>query len=476
MPGLTNKTILIISPQAWGIMFLSKHHYAIELARRGNRVYFLNPPGEGWEVRPVNGKKVPDAGRDKDMAAGGRDKDIAAGGRDKDIAAGGRDKDIAAGGRAVRRGGVDVVPSGILPNLWFIRHDLNFPYKLKFHALPLFHALMHFQARRILRAIGRPIDIVWSFDLGYQYPFRFFGKSLKVFHPVDEPLTTAAIRSATGADVLFAVTREIVAKYHRFDIPRHFINHGVSNEFFEKAHSDEPVDALSEQLPAGDREDAGDAVPDTANAPAGPRKVRIGFSGNLLRPDIDRETFLKIVSDNPRILFECWGSYKLGQSNIGGAADEATAAFAAALLAQPNILLHGPVPSERLAKEIHRMDGFIICYDIHKDQSRGTNYHKVMEYLSTGKVIVSNNVTTYKDRPDLIQMVAERDDNRRLPALFSEVVANLAEYNSPEARNRRIAFARENTYPKQLDRIAAILEGIRPAAADPEQTRIHGSQ
>ena len=46
MDSLRNKTILIISPQAWGKMFLSKHHYAIELAKRGNAVYFLNPPGE----------------------------------------------------------------------------------------------------------------------------------------------------------------------------------------------------------------------------------------------------------------------------------------------------------------------------------------------------------------------------------------------------------------------------------------------
>src|SRR5450755_3125876 len=41
---LKNKTILIISPQAWGQMYISKHHYAITLAKLGNTVYFLNPP------------------------------------------------------------------------------------------------------------------------------------------------------------------------------------------------------------------------------------------------------------------------------------------------------------------------------------------------------------------------------------------------------------------------------------------------
>ncbi|HVS95277.1 MAG TPA: hypothetical protein VHE54_02295 [Puia sp.] len=423
-PALVNKNILIISPQAWGNMFISKHHYAVELARRGNRVYFLNPPGEGG----------PAARPQTNFAARARN--------------------------------VEVIRSETVPDLWFIRHNLRFPYKLKFHALPLFHSLMRFQARRILRAIGRPIDIVWSFDLGYLYPFHFFGQSLKIFHPVDEPLTAAAIRAATGADVLFAVTREIVGKYHRFDIPRHFINHGVSNEFLAMAQAGDAgneADATSD-TPLPQTAGGGARSADVPGGVGASHAVRIGFSGNLLRPDIDRETFLKIIRDNPGVVFECWGSYKQGQSNIGGAADDATAAFAAALLEQPNIILHGPVPSDRLAKEIHRMDGFLICYDIHKDQSGGTNYHKIMEYLSTGKVIVSNNVTTYQDRPDLLRMVAERDNNRHLPSLFKEVITRLAEHNSPEARNRRIAFARENTYPKQLDRIAAILEAMRPAA------------
>lgn len=103
------------------------------------------------------------------------------------------------------------------------------------------------------------------------------------------------------------------------------------------------------------------------------------------------------------------------------------------------------------------MDGFLICYDIHKDQSGGTNYHKIMEYLSTGMVIVSNNVTTYRDRPELVRMIAEREHNRQLPALFKETIANIALYNSPDARLGRIRFAHDNTYDKQLERIERLL-------------------
>ena len=51
MIELNNKTILIISPEAWGQSFVSKHHYAVALAKRGNTVFFLNPPGQTWSIK-----------------------------------------------------------------------------------------------------------------------------------------------------------------------------------------------------------------------------------------------------------------------------------------------------------------------------------------------------------------------------------------------------------------------------------------
>jgi len=99
------------------------------------------------------------------------------------------------------------------------------------------------------------------------------------------------------------------------------------------------------------------------------------------------------------------------------------------------------------------MDVFLICYDIIKDQCKGTNYHKVMEYLSTGKVIVSNNITTYHERPDLVTMISDRSSNRDLPTLFKKVIENLEEYNSSALQKSRREFAAENTYQKQIERI-----------------------
>ena len=161
MPDLKSKSILLISPQAWGKMFVSKHHYAIELAKKGNTVYFLNPPEP-----------------------------------------------------STRKEKITIEASDVQPGLFIIHHKLSFPYNIKFHFITLFHALMKGHIKRILKKIGTPIDIVWSFDLGNLYPFQFFPASaFKIFHPVDEPLNETAMQSGKGAQIIFSVTREILEKY-----------------------------------------------------------------------------------------------------------------------------------------------------------------------------------------------------------------------------------------------------------------------
>jgi hypothetical protein len=132
----------------------------------------------------------------------------------------------------------------------------------------LFHLLMRPHIRKILKEIDRPVDIVWSFDLGNLYPFSLFpSPACKIFHPVDEPLNQTAIDSAKGAGAIFSVTKEILAKYSDFDIPKYFINHGIADEFLE---------------------------PFAVNTEIG-HPIRVGFSGNLLRNDIESRNFIRML-------------------------------------------------------------------------------------------------------------------------------------------------------------------------------------
>lgn len=374
---LQNKTILILSPQAWGKMFLAKHHYAVELAKRGNKVFFLNPPIQtSFRLRSsIQVEKIE--------------------------------------------------PS----QLFLISHHLFFPYWLKFKALFVFHLLMKFHIHRILKVVG-PVDIVWSFDIGHLYPFKSFPENTyKIYHPVDEPESIESIRAAAGANIIFSVTKEILEKYKSFKIARYLVNHGVSNEFLTRVQMGErPMHAA----------------------------IHVGLTGNFLRKDVDRDTLLVIIRENPNVIFDFWGAYETG-SNIGSGPTNEAILFIDALKQCSNVIFHGQVDTINLAIEIQQMDAFLICYDLKLDHSKGTNYHKIIEFLSTGKVVISNNVTAYADKPYLVQMPQSRENNEDLPALFKNVIGKLKMFNLPVRQSERKLYAHDNSYEKQIERIEECL-------------------
>lgn len=284
---ITGKCILLISPQSWGKMFISKHHYAVELAKMRNTVYFLNPPNRKLHAN------------------------------------------------------ISIKASEEYEGLYIIDHKLWFPYRIRYHTKGLFHFLMQWHIKKILASMDRAADIIWSFDLNNLYPFRLFPASAyKIFHPVDEPLTQSAIEAAQGAGTIISVTQEILQKYAGYPVPKYLINHGLSEDFFN--HS-----------------------PTVKNN----GEIRVGFSGNLMRQDIDRETLLAIIAGNPFVIFECWGSYKKKDGNIGGDADEHTQTFVKKLQSFPNVILHGVVPSSKLASELQRMDALLFAIILKKTRA-----------------------------------------------------------------------------------------------------------
>ncbi len=370
---LKNKTIFIISQQGWSDgIYISKHHYAIELAKKGNKVYFMGGPS------PQNFIKL---GRIKMLKTG-------------------------------------------FENLTLIEHELFYPLFIKFKLPWLHHILVTKHINNILRKTGAKPDIIWSFDLSNTMPLSAFPQNaFKLFMPVDEPSDPVAFKAAKSAQVIFSVTDEIIDKYKNFSVPKFCINHGVA-DFFINDYPDESIN----------------------NPPV------VGLSGNFLRPDIDRPILLEILQSNPAIHFNFFGKIedKLEQ-------DEEVISFIQKIKQLTNVTLHGSLSPGDLAKKLKEVDAFLICYDINKDQSRGTNYHKLMEYLATGKVTITNNVTTYKDHPELVVMNDSRENNVCLPELFQKVINKLEYYNSMELQQRRIRFAEKFRYSTQLKKIERLL-------------------
>lgn len=368
-----DKTIIIISQQDWGKMFISKHHYAVTLAKAGSQVYFLNSPEKS---------------------------------------------------DALKSGEVRIEPTAY-DNLNVIKHRFFYPYIIKHKFKALHKFLLTYHIKNVLKKVGQKVDVVWSFDVSNTIPLKSFAQnSFKIFMPVDEPKMPEGADGAVGANVLFSVTEEIITKYDTTHTPALFVNHGVADMFIGNVEYGERTS----------------------------RQLQVGLSGNFLRPDIDWPTLKSIVTEHPDVAFNFWGAYNSANANLSDS-NTSTAAHPEKILANlPNVCFHGAVDAAKLAGCLKEMDAFLICYDIDKDQSGGTNYHKVLEYIATGKVVISNNITTYSALPDLVTMPVERN-NIKLPELFSAVINNLQEYNSPNRQQNRVAYAQQHSYANNIRRI-----------------------
>jgi hypothetical protein len=111
-------------------------------------------------------------------------------------------------------------------------------------------------------------------------------------------------------------------------------------------------------------------------------------------------------------------------------------------------VLYGATATDRLAKEMQEMDMFLLTLLIKENGDYdGSNSHKIMEYLSTGKVCISNfNVTAF-EQGSLLEMAK---NNHNFFELFAAIKKNLDYYNSLELQRNRLQFALENSYSSHV--------------------------
>jgi hypothetical protein len=331
--------------------------------------------------------------------------------------------------RELKRGQI-VISATEYKNVSAVSHRLYHPYFFRDQYNRLYNLLTSFHLRRIIRKVGVYPDVVWSFDAENALPLKCFPKSdLRIYHPVDGPFGhDHEVRAADGADVILSVTSEILKTYEGLGKPMHRVNHGVADVFFSEG-------ALPKQN----------------------KSIRIGYSGCLVRNDLDIPIFLKIINDHPDKTFEFWGENDFTKSSIHLPQDVilATQSFVETLHGLPNVIMHGSVNSVELAAGLREMDALLICYNTANDQ----NHHKVLEYLATGKVIMSNHLSSYSNaEPGLIEMMDSKTSNEDMPRLFTEITSNLKKWNSTELQQLRIKYARQNSYSSNIREIEAWIE------------------
>jgi hypothetical protein len=162
-----NRVIWIISPEAWGEHLLSKHHYAMTLARGGNEVVFIEPDQGLQTLREVTG-----------------------------------------------------VPDLMLLDWKPVQGLRHFP-----------KPVARYIQRRELLAIARKTqtrpDLIWSFDNSrfFDLDANPFGAK-SIHHVVDLNQDFEFDRAARSADLCLGTTRYITEKLEALNANSHLIGHG----------------------------------------------------------------------------------------------------------------------------------------------------------------------------------------------------------------------------------------------------------
>ena len=350
-----NKNILLISPEPWNHIFVSKHHYATHLAKLGNKVFFLNPPTKSNAVLDTEFENV-----------------------------------------------YSVTYTGFVKGLRFFPGSIQ-----KYWIRKKFNFLQDL--------CGVKFDIIWSFDNSVFFDFSALPKKiLKISHIVDYSQDFQTKRAAKTADFNFCTSEKILERLQKYNSNSFKIHHGYHMTKVKLV-----------KLP-------------------GHQEIKAVYAGNLSIQFIDWTTLLLCVKKNPHIDF-CF---------IGPGADSIfIEEYINELSKMENCYFINQLSSEDLQSHYASADLLLLCYK-EGFQSQLANPHKVMEYLGSGKIVVATPTEEYRTNNLLVAMPLL---NSEYPELLRNVSENLDTYNNPILFKQRIAFALENTYENQIQKIENII-------------------
>jgi hypothetical protein len=172
MKYFTNKSILIISPEQWDHIPVSKHHYAGTLASNNNTVYFLNPPSHDNTVTQSKQENV----------------------------------------RVINYStfrGINSMPS-------FARNMLN-----------------SILIKKIKGMCGGDFDVVWTFDSFRFQNLNLWNARAKIYHIVDVHISPIESELLATADVILSVSQLIHERTQQKKKCSAKINHGLAPHFLD---------------------------------------------------------------------------------------------------------------------------------------------------------------------------------------------------------------------------------------------------
>jgi glycosyltransferase involved in cell wall biosynthesis len=373
-----DKTIFIISPERWGTMKVSKHHYALELAALYCRIFFIEPP---------------------DLA----------------------NKNIT------------ISACEDHPMISLVRYKPIFRGK-RFLPAFIYSFLVKRQIHLLCNKIGVKPDLVWCFQGYLFHNLDLFGAPVNIFFAADLFYYKYLPLEINSADFSLAVSDSIYKIISASGEKVYLINHGLQALFVKGAAT-----LLQSNIPNNKNQ-----------------QLIAGYTGNLRMEALDRETMKDVIRTNPDIRFLFWGSYQKKDLNLGGVNDAVTDAFIQFLETQPNVELKGVVNTNELQIQMKEADLFWLCWKIDVNQLwDGSNSHKILEYLSTGKPVVAHHVSMYQNT-NLLTMLSNKKNEGYLE-LFQQTIQTIILGEPQHKINKRLEAAIANSYKNQLQYIENLI-------------------
>ncbi len=286
--------------------------------------------------------------------------------------------------------------------------------------------LMRKEWTRLETLVETTFEMIWSFDSSRFFYLDALPAIPKIVQIMDLTENFQLDKLCQSADICLGGSKPICAGMRAYNAGVFYIGHGYSDQ---RVGGSSPV-LLQEIADIRSRFLHG-----------------VGYVGNLEIPYIDWPLLLRTVERHPAAGFFFFGPY---------GTQTTAAAYIQQMKKVGNAFFFGAQPAEALHECLDSMDVLMIAYLAHKYREQLAHPHKVLEYLSTGKMILATWTADYADKSDLIYMV---EDSQQFPERLKTLLDNKHAHNTPEQQIHRKAYADNHSYDKQLRRIAAFLAG-----------------
>jgi glycosyltransferase involved in cell wall biosynthesis len=279
---------------------------------------------------------------------------------------------------------------------------------------------------RRIRRLPRPVAL-WVYDpVAFSRPGEY-GEDLAVYDVVDDYaeqagerrrklVADADLRAARSARVVFATTKTLHERHARNNPKTHLVRN---------------VGDFAHFAPAADRDFVD---PELASL----RRPVLGFAGNLISSKVDFDLLdrLSVLLPETTLL-------------LVGPADGAEQDLMTRLSERPNVRWLGFRPYAALPRYVAAFDVGLIPY-VENAYTRSCFPLKLFEYLSAGKPVVATGLPELRGMEPDVVVAADADG-------MAAAVRAALDHSAPADRERRRAFAAQNTWETRTDRLLELV-------------------